>query len=161
MSLVPTTGYSAMGPLPKAVAESLFNGRNELLGNSTAGDLILELERIFAVGFDRCQGTLDVSVLTRTTRLLLVLVIELDFLGRTFAVADLGSTDDRFRRHILATNSSRRKLPSASSPIPLIRISPVSSSLNTLNVGSSLRKRCRRLAHLVAIATILRLRQRP
>ena len=46
----------------------------------------------------------DVSELTRTTRLLFVLVIEVDLEGRLLAVAHLWSTDDDFQT-ILATNS--------------------------------------------------------
>ena len=80
-------------PLVDHLPETLLDGRNEVLGDPPADDLVLELERLRGVFRQRLHAADDVGVLARAAGLLAVLGVELAGLRRRLAVVDLRRAD--------------------------------------------------------------------
>ena len=91
------------GALVDHLAEALLNGRNEVLGDSSAGDFLFEDEGLRGVFRQRLHAADDVGVLAGTAGLLLMLGVELAGLGGRLAIVDLGvptSTSTPYSRRI-------------------------------------------------------------
>src|SRR5476651_834803 len=71
--------------------EALFDARNEFLGHRTANDLVLE--RVATAGRERLERELDARELGRTTRLLLVGVVDVGLAAERLAIGNLRSAD--------------------------------------------------------------------
>src|SRR5690606_29382452 len=80
-------------------AEAFFNGRPEFFRYVTAHNG--GLERKASAWLSRTDAVVDLTVLTRTTRLLLVGVAVFDGFGNGFAVSHLRLTNDQF--HTVST----------------------------------------------------------
>ena len=74
--------------------EAMRDRWDVLLWNTTTSDLVHEFVWLFGVFRKRFNVTFEVSVLTRTTGLLLMLVVVLDFLGWGFTVSNTWLTND-------------------------------------------------------------------
>ena len=74
------------------IAVHPFNSGDEIVRNGGTHNGVLELNVLtrFGVAFHRLDVTNDLSVLTGTTSLLFVSIIELGFLGDGFAESDTG-----------------------------------------------------------------------
>ena len=75
----------------KRAPDTGINRRNKLLRNGTAGNGVNEL--VALAGLVRLDNDLDVTVLTRTARLTLVLGLVVDLLADAFLISNLRSAD--------------------------------------------------------------------
>src|SRR5690554_6714393 len=96
---------SKLCPLLDGVLESFITGGNVLCWNDTALDLIDELVvlRILTL-FDRLNVPCDSCILTRTTGLLLVSIVEIGTLADRFTIRDLWSIG-LYRRLVFSAHS--------------------------------------------------------
>src|SRR5690606_37843527 len=76
--------------------DALVDRRDVLARDAATGDLVLELVDLAVRGVERLEGHLDLGVLARATRLLLVRVVDLlDLAADRLAVGDLRLADVR------------------------------------------------------------------
>ena len=78
--------------LADAVAQALFNGRDEVLRDAAADGLIGE-DHLFGLGL-RLEADIDVAELAVAAGLLLVTAVDLDLLLDGLAVCDLGGLEN-------------------------------------------------------------------
>ena len=83
------TGQNA---LADAVAQALFNGRDEVLRHAAADRLIRE-DHLFGLGL-RLEADVNIAELAVTAGLLLVTAVDLDLLLDRLAVRDLGGLEN-------------------------------------------------------------------